>query len=76
MRTLFGWTMAAMIALCGISLTQSAEKNASNSSAKEKLIGTWHLVSMEEPTADGSLRHFASRASVLPYNGTPAFRRL
>jgi hypothetical protein len=56
-----------MVAATGISLGQSAENKAGEPSAKEKLIGAWRLVSMEEPTADGKLRHTTDRKGMLVY---------
>ncbi len=48
------WTVGVVVALGGISLAHSADKkDAGDVSAREKLIGAWRLVSMEEagPTA-------------------------
>ncbi|HXS74986.1 MAG TPA: lipocalin-like domain-containing protein [Terracidiphilus sp.] len=37
------------------------------SSAKEELIGTWHLVSLDEPGAHGKLLHVTNRTGQLIY---------
>jgi hypothetical protein len=78
MKGLLCWTVAAVIGLSGVSLTQSAEKkyaatdsarngSASESSAKEKLIGAWRLAWMEEPGADGKLKRISDRKGMLIY---------
>ncbi len=67
MKALLRWTLAVMVAATGISLGQSARNKAGEPSAKEKLIGAWRLVSMEEPTADGKLRHITDRKGMLVY---------
>ena len=36
-------------------------------SSKEKLIGAWHLVSMEEPGPDGKLHRITNRTGMLLY---------
>ncbi len=36
-------------------------------STKEKLVGSWHLVSMEEPGPEGKLRHITNRTGQLIY---------
>ena len=52
MRALLCCTFVAVVAVTGVLLAQSAEKeDAMHGSAREKLIGAWHLVSMEEPGA-------------------------
>jgi len=58
------WTLAFVVALSGFSLAQSSPTPASD---KEKLIGAWHLVSMEEPGADGTLKHVTDRKGMLIY---------
>jgi hypothetical protein len=65
MKSKFFWLLAATIALAAISAAQSPGKNET---AREKLIGAWHLVSMEEPTADGKLRHITDRQGMLIYS--------
>ena len=78
MKALLGWTLAAMVALGGVSLAQDAEKkNAGQGSAKErstkegsakvKLIGAWRLAWMEEPGPDGKLVRITDRKGMLLY---------
>jgi hypothetical protein len=68
MKTLLGCTLAAVVALGGLSRLQSAEKqDAGPSSAKERLIGAWHLVSMEEQGADGKVNRITDRKGMLIY---------
>ena len=57
----------AALSLCALSQAQTAVKNSGPTSAKEKLIGAWHLVSMEEPGPDGKLRHITGRTGQLIY---------
>jgi hypothetical protein len=54
------------MALTGLSLAQSAAAKDAGS-AREKLIGAWHLVSMEEPGPDGKLTRIADRKGMLLY---------
>ena len=69
MKTLLCPILAVVLALGGFSPTLSAEKKPAPTvdSAKEKLIGAWHLVSMEETGADGKLRHVTDRQGMLIY---------
>jgi hypothetical protein len=61
-------TLAAVVALGGVSRAQSAvQKDASSNSAKEKLIGAWRLISMEEPGPDGKLTRITDRKGMLLY---------
>ncbi len=61
-------TLALMLALSGVSLRQSAESTtADTTSAKERLVGAWHLVSMEEPGADGKVHRITDRKGTLLY---------
>jgi hypothetical protein len=41
--------LALVMAICAVSQTHSAEKNQRQSSASEKFIGAWHLVSISGP---------------------------
>jgi hypothetical protein len=67
-RTLRYCTFAFVVALTGFSYAQSAEtKGAVPGSDKEKLIGAWRLVSMEEPGDDGKLHHIIDRKGMLIY---------
>ena len=43
------------------------DKPAKQDSARERLIGAWHLVAMEEPGAGGNLRHVTNRKGQLIY---------
>ena len=62
------WTLAAVVTLSGVSLAQSGDrKDAGPVSAREKLIGAWHLVSMEEPAPDGKLTRITDRKGILIY---------
>ena len=68
MKALGFWTLAVVVALTGLSQAQSAEKkDAGPGSEKEKLIGAWRLVSMEEPGADGKIHHITDRKGMLIY---------
>ncbi len=58
-------TFAAFVALGGVSLAQSADKK--DDFEREKLIGAWRLVSMEEPGADGKLHRIIDRKGMLLY---------
>ncbi len=57
--------LAAAVMLSGFAIGQSAGKQAA--SDRDKLIGAWHLVSMEEPGADASQNHAAERKGSLIY---------
>jgi hypothetical protein len=64
--------LATVAALGAASLAQSAGKklgpsSSKASSAREKLIGAWHLVSMEEPGVDGKLIRITDRQGMLLY---------
>jgi hypothetical protein len=48
-------------------LRSQSTDTRNSSSSKEKLIGAWHLVSMEEPGTDGKLRHVTNRTGQLIY---------
>jgi hypothetical protein len=68
MKAVFCWPLVAVAALSGLLLAQSPEKKAAGpSSAGEKLIGAWRLVSMEEPGADGKLNRVTDRKGMLIY---------
>jgi hypothetical protein len=67
-KALLGWTLVAVVALSGLSRAQSAEKKAASpDSAREKLVGAWHLVWMEEPGPDGKLIRITERKGMLLY---------
>jgi hypothetical protein len=64
--------LATIAALSAASLAQSAGKkldpaSREANSAREKLIGAWHLVSMEEPGSDGKLIRRTDRIGMLLY---------
>jgi hypothetical protein len=66
--------LAAVVALNGLTQAQSLEKRDKNEKkdaaagpAREKLIGAWRLVAMEEPGADGKLKHITNRKGMLIY---------
>jgi hypothetical protein len=62
------WTLVFVVALSGLSQAQSAAKKVTGpASAKEKLVGAWHLASMEEPGADGKIHHITDRKGILIY---------
>ena len=68
MKTLLGWTLAAVVALGGVSLAQSSGKKAGVAgAASEKLVGAWRLAWMEEPGPDGKLIHISNRTGMLLY---------
>ena len=58
--------LSILVAFAGISHAQSA-KAQSSASAKEKLIGAWHLISLEAPTPDGKLAIVADVKGMLLY---------
>lgn len=60
MKALIGWTLAGVVALGGLA-------QAGLGSDREKLIGAWRLVSMEEPGADGKLHHITDPKGMLLY---------
>lgn len=68
MKALRYWTLAVVLALGGVSLAQSSQKkDAGQSSAREKLIGAWHLVWIEAPAADGKLHRATDVKGILIY---------
>jgi hypothetical protein len=68
MKALLSCTLAAVATLGGLSKTQSpGGRDAGSGSARDKLIGAWHLVSMEEPGAEGKLNHITDRQGMLIY---------
>jgi len=68
MKAVLYLTLGTIVALSGLSGAQSAQdKGAGPGSAREKLIGAWRLVSMEEPGTDGKLNHITDRKGMLIY---------
>ena len=60
--------LAVVLWLGGVAGAQSGESGrSSQDSGREKLIGAWRLVSMEEPGADGKLHHITDRKGMLIY---------
>jgi hypothetical protein len=78
MRPLLGWTIASFVALSGVSVIQSKGKkdagadssrasSATEGSAKQKLIGAWHLTRIEAPGPDGKSSAAAQPKGMLIY---------
>ena len=68
MRALRYWTLAGVVALSALSQAQSTEKKGAGlGSAQEKLIGAWHLVSLNAPGADGKMSSVAGLKGTLIY---------
>src|ERR1700730_17999234 len=61
------WTIVAIAGLSGISVAQSISKPEGSSSVREKLIGAWHLVSMEDQGEDGKVNRNTDVTGVLIY---------
>lgn len=60
--------LAVVLWLGEIACAQSGKSGGqSHDAAREKLIGAWRLVSMEEPGADGKLHHITDRKGMLIY---------
>ena len=54
MKVLYCGTLAAVVGIAGFTQAQSAKKQvAGHNSAREKLIGAWHLVRIGSPGPDG-----------------------
>ena len=67
MKSLLCWTLAVVVVgLGGISLAQSPEKPDSRT-AKERLVGAWHLVSLEVPEPDGKVNRVTDLKGMLIY---------
>lgn len=53
MRALYCGTLAAFVAIAGLTQAQSSKKQvAEHHAAREKLIGAWHLVHIDSPGQD------------------------
>ena len=63
MKALFCLTLVAFVSLNVLSPAPSAEAG----SAREKLLGAWRLVSLEEPGPDGKLNRITDRKGILIY---------
>jgi Lipocalin-like domain len=59
--------LAVVVALGGISLGQSARRDAVPSSDRDKLLGAWHLVSIGESGGDERLNHATEIKGTLIY---------
>lgn len=59
--------LVAAIALIGLSGALHATAGAGSPAAKEKLIGAWHLGSMEEQGPDGKVTRHTDRKGMLVY---------
>jgi Lipocalin-like domain len=67
-KALLGWTLAAIVALCGVALPRALDKqDAVAGSAREQLIGAWHLVAIRESGADASSNHVTDIKGTLIY---------
>jgi hypothetical protein len=66
-RTTHVLLLFAALTLGALSHAQTVSKTAASGPARRKLIGAWHLVSMEEPGPDGKLRHITGRTGQLIY---------
>lgn len=54
MKALYCGALAVVVAIAGVGQAQSAKKQAAEpDSAREKLIGAWHLVHIDAPGPDG-----------------------
>ena len=68
MKALLCWTLATVAVLGPVSRMQSAEKrHVGLSSARDKLIGAWRLVSLEIPEADGKVNRITDLKGMLLY---------
>jgi hypothetical protein len=68
MKALLCWTLAAVVALGGLSLAQSTDKkDAGPGSEREKFVGAWRLAWMEEQGADGKVTRISDRKGMLLY---------
>jgi hypothetical protein len=68
MKALLYWTLAAVVALGGLSLAQTTDKkDAGPGSKREKFVGAWRLAWMEEQGADGKVTRITDRKGMLLY---------
>lgn len=68
MKRRFLMILALAGALSGWSEALAAEDATTpTGSIKQKLIGTWHMVSMEEEESDGTITHHTERTGMLIY---------
>ena len=68
MKALYFGVLATVVAIAGVSQAQSAKKQAAgHDSAREKLIGAWHLVHIDAPGPDGKPMEFPQPIGMLIY---------
>src|SRR4051794_30458353 len=60
--------IVAAIAALGVSGAHAGQNGAAAPSDRQKLIGAWHMVSMEEQAADGKVTHHTDRSGMLVYS--------
>ena len=53
MKALHCSVLAMVVTIAGVSQSQSAKQAAGHDSARERLIGAWHLVHIDAPGPDG-----------------------
>ncbi len=67
MKKLIFCILGVVVAFSGVSVAKSRKGKDETGSARAKLMGAWHLVSMEEPDADGKLSRITNRKGMLIY---------
>ncbi len=68
MKVLYCGALAMVVAIAGVSQAQSAKKQAVEpDSAREKLIGAWHLVHIDAPGPDGKPMDIPQPIGMLTY---------
>ncbi len=68
MRALYVCAFVMVVAVAGVSQAQSAKKQvAQPDSAREKLIGAWHLVHIDAPGLDGKPMDIPQPTGMLIY---------
>ena len=68
MKALLCLTLAACVAVGGLSRLQSTEKrDAGPGSARDRLIGAWRLASLEAPGSDGKVSRITDLKGMLLY---------
>ena len=68
-KAIYAVTLIVAIAFSISAHAQSAKKPSSSGGAKEKLIGTWHLVHIDAPDPDGKFVPILQPKGMLIYNG-------
>ena len=70
MKVLYRGALAMVLAIVGVSQAQTAKKPAGGpDSARDKLIGAWHLVRIDAPGPDGKPMEFPQPTGMLIYTG-------